>query len=140
MGCSLPGAVAAALVDPNRAIVAAMGDGGFLMNSQELETAKRLGLGFICLVFNDNNYGLITWKQQMHGGEPVGTALTNPDFKKYAESFGIPGYRPGTVAELRKVLTDAVKSRKLCLVEVPIDTSVNLELSKKLKGLAPAEE
>jgi len=139
MGIALPGAVAAALENPKRRIVAAMGDGGFLMNSQELETAKRLGAAFTVLVFNDNDYGLISWKQQRSHSHATGTRLTNPDFKRYAESFGIPGYQPRTLTELRQQLKEAVTSRKLCLVEVPIDQSVNFELVKKLEKHAKSQ-
>jgi len=120
MGFALPGAVAAALVDPGRRIVAAMGDGGFLMNSQELETAQRLGVAFTVLIFNDNEYGLISWKQRMSHGHAIGTKLTNPDFKRYAESFGIKGYSPRTLAELKGQLREAVASKALCVVDVPV--------------------
>ncbi len=129
MGIALPGAVAAALHDPSRRIVAAMGDGGFLMNSQELETAKRLGLAFTTIIFNDNDYGLISWKQQMARGQSTGTRLTNPDFKRYAESFGITGYQPTTLAQLKHQLQQAVSSHELSVVAIPIDTSVNERLA-----------
>ena len=102
-----------------------MGDGGFLMNSQELETAKRLGVAFTSIIFNDNDYGLISWKQQVSHGRATGTRLTNPDFKAYAESFGIRGYRPTTLSELRTQLREAVRSRELCLMEIPVDPRVN---------------
>jgi len=134
MGIALPGAVAAKLARPAKHVVAAMGDGGFLMNSQEIETAKRLGLGCTFIVFNDNDYGLISWKQTGHTGRSFGTRLTNPDFKKYAESFGITGYAPRTAPQLREMLKQAIISDELCLVEVPIDTAVNQELSKKLES------
>ena len=134
MGFALPGAVAAALYDPGRRVVAAMGDGGFLMNSQELETAKRLGLSFTVIVFNDNDYGLISWKQQVGRGRSVGTRLTNPDFKAYAESFGIKGYRPKDLSELRSQLKKAVAAGELCVVEIPVDPSVNFKLIDKLKA------
>ena len=134
MGIALPGGIAAALHNPKRRIVAAMGDGGFMMNSQELETAKRLGVGFTVLVFNDNDYGLISWKQQMSHGSTTGTRLTNPDFKKYAESFGIKGYQPKTLDELRTQLRAAVTSGELNVMEIPIDVSVNVDLIKKLKA------
>jgi acetolactate synthase-1/2/3 large subunit len=133
MGFALPGAVAAALHSPGRRIVAAMGDGGFLMNSQELETAKRLNVGFTVIIFNDNDYGLISWKQQMSRGKSTGTKISNPDFKAYAESFGIKGYRPGTVSELTEQLKKSLNSKELCVFEIPIDVSVNAELIKKLK-------
>lgn len=134
MGIALPGAVAAALHSPQRRIVAAMGDGGFMMNSQELETAKRLGLGFVVIVFNDNDYGLISWKQQMSRGSSTGTKLTNPDFKAFAESFGIKGYKPSNVQQLTTQLGAALQQRELCLFEIPIDTAVNTELIRKSKN------
>lgn len=113
--------------------MAMMGDGGFMMNSQEIETAQRLGVAFTIIVFNDNDYGLISWKQQSHARRSFGTRLTNPDFKKYAESFGIKGYRPSNLRELRSCLTETISGQKLCLVEIPIETSVNYELSEKLE-------
>ena len=133
MGISLPGAIAASLIDPDRQIVAAMGDGGFLMNAQELETAKRLGVNFTVVVFNDNDYGLISWKQQMATGKSVSTRIGNPDIKAFTESFGIKGYRPDTVPELQDVLKEAIISKELCVVEVPIHPGVNIELVQKLK-------
>jgi acetolactate synthase-1/2/3 large subunit len=133
MGIALPGGIAAALAAPNRAIIAAMGDGGFLMNSQELETAKRLGVGYTVVVFNDNDYGLISWKQDMSRGRSTGTRIGNPDFKAYAESFGIPAYRPGSVEELRKALGESILSRTLRLIEISVDSSVNRALVAKLE-------
>jgi len=133
MGIALPGAVAAALHSPDRRIVAAMGDGGFLMNSQELETAKRLNLGFTVIIFNDNDYGLISWKQQMSRSRSTGTKITNPDFKAYAESFGIKSYRPSGVRELTEKLMRSLSLKELCVFEIPIDVSVNQELIKKLE-------
>jgi acetolactate synthase-1/2/3 large subunit len=133
MGIALPGGIAAALVDPARPVVAAMGDGGFLMNSQELETARRLGTAFVGLVLNDDDYGLISWKQTMSRGRSFGTRIGNPDFKKYAESFGLRAWRPTSVAELRAQLREAVALREPCLVEVPVDASVNAELVAKLE-------
>lgn len=132
MGISLPGAIAASLIDPKRQVVAAMGDGGFLMNSQELETAVRLGARFTTVVFNDFDYGLVSWKQYLSRGKSVCTAIGNPDFKAYAESFGIKGYRPENLSELRSQLKTALTSRELCLVEVRVDTGVNNEIVEKL--------
>jgi acetolactate synthase-1/2/3 large subunit len=132
MGIALPGAVAAALYSPQRRIVAAMGDGGFMMNSQELETAKRLKVGFTTIIFNDNDYGLISWKQNMSRGHSTGTKLTNPDFKAYAESFGIKGYCPKTLSQLKQQLKKAIESRELCVFEIKVDPRVNQELIKKL--------
>jgi len=132
MGIALPGAIAASLVEPKRQIVAAMGDGGFLMNSQELETAKRLGVKFTVVIFNDNDFGLISWKQRLSRGRSVYTNVSNPDFKAYAESFGIKAYQPGTVAELKEQLLEALGSGRLSLVEIPIENRVNDELVEKL--------
>lgn len=132
MGIALPGAIAASLIDPRRQIVAVMGDGGFLMNSQELETAKRLGTGFTVVILNDNDYGLISWKQRMSRGRSVFTTISNPDFKSYAESFGIEAARPKTVAELEQRLRDAIPSNKLNVLEIPIDNRCNDELIDKL--------
>ena len=134
MGIALPGAVAAALYSPGRRIVAVMGDGGFLMNSQELETAKRLGLAFTVLILNDNDYGLISWKQQMSHGRSMGTKITNPDFKAYAESFGIKGYRPTTLPALKEQLAHALAGG-LNVFDIPVDTRVNNELIRKLKAM-----
>jgi len=139
MGIALPGAVAAALHSPGRRIVAAMGDGGFLMNSQELETAKRLNLGFTVIIFNDNDYGLISWKQQMSRGTSTGTKITNPDFKAYTESFGIKGYRPGNARELTEQLKQSLDLKELSVFEIPIDVSVNQELIRKLDAPRKAE-
>ncbi|MFQ5677260.1 MAG: acetolactate synthase large subunit [bacterium] len=133
MGIALPGAIAAALINAKRQVVAAMGDGGFLMNSQELETAKRIGVGFTIVIFNDNDYGLISWKQSMSKGRSVCTKISNPDFKLYAESFGIKGYRPQTLAELKEQLQTAITSNELSVVEVAVDASVNNALVEKLK-------
>jgi len=137
MGIALPGGIAAALQNPNRRVVAVMGDGGFMMNSQELETAKRLGAAFTVIIFNDNDYGLISWKQQMSHGRSTGTRLTNPDFKKYAESFGIRAFQPRTLQELREQLPVAVGCGELCVVEIQTDQSVNTELIQKLKAERP---
>lgn len=134
MGIALPGAIAAALHQPNRRIVAAMGDGGFMMNSQELETAKRLGVAFTVIIFNDNDYGLISWKQEMARGRSTGTRLSNPDFKAYAESFGIKGYQPRTAAQLKSQLREAIFSGELCVVEIAVDPRVNHELIRKLES------
>ncbi|MBN1653117.1 MAG: acetolactate synthase large subunit [Deltaproteobacteria bacterium] len=134
MGIALPGAIAASLIDPNRQVVAAMGDGGFLFNSQELETAKRLGVAFTVIIFNDEDYGMISWKQKLSRGESVSTKITNPDFKAYAESFGIPAYRPRNLAQLREQLMSSIRSRKLSVIEVRVDPKVNHQLVQELDG------
>jgi acetolactate synthase-1/2/3 large subunit len=120
MGISVPGAVSADLViDEN--VVAVTGDGGFMMNGAELETATRLDLGFTVIVFNDNDYGLISEKQENHTGESFGTRLTNPDFVAFAESFGIDAYRPESWDEVDDVLEETVPSDDLNLVEIRLE-------------------
>lgn len=133
MGIALPGGVAAALQSPGRPIVAAMGDGGALMNIQELETAKRLGVPLVIVVFNDNDYGLISWKQRMHRERAVSTKIDNPDFAALAASFGIRGERPRSVGDFRSVLKSALKENGPCLIELPVNPDVNMELVNKLK-------
>ncbi|MEW5924215.1 MAG: thiamine pyrophosphate-dependent enzyme, partial [Candidatus Zixiibacteriota bacterium] len=134
MGIALPGGIAAKLAHPDRQVVAIMGDGGFMMNSQEIETARRIGVGFTMIVLNDNDYGLISWKQKSHTGRSTATALTNPDFARYAESFGIKGYCPLTLAEMESNLKEAITGQQLALVEIPIQPSVNYELTQKLNS------
>ncbi len=134
MGISLPGGIAASLADPERQVVALMGDGGFLMNSQELETAKRLGVNLTVVIVNDDDFGLISWKQRMSRGRSVCTKIGNPDFKAYTESFGIEGYRPESLGELKGQLEKSIRGRGLSVVEVRVDAGVNNELVDKLKG------
>jgi acetolactate synthase-1/2/3 large subunit len=133
MGIALPGAVAASLAHPERQIVAVTGDGGFMMNSQELETAKRIGANFTVVILNDNDYGLISWKQIISRGRSVFTKIGNPDFMRYAESFGIPAHRPTNVSELEDRLGQSFASNRLTLIEVPVEACVNSELVNKLK-------
>ena len=119
MGIAVPGGLAADLaVDVN--VVAATGDGGFLMNAAEIETATRMGCSFTILLFNDNDYGLISEKQVAHTGESFGTELTNPDFVAFAESFGIESYRPESPDELRASLRAAIDG-EMSLIEVPVE-------------------
>jgi acetolactate synthase I/II/III large subunit len=138
MGFALPGAVAAKFAVPERNVVCAMGDGGFLMNVQEIETATRLGLSFTILVFNDNDYGLIRWKQEASTGKSFGTGLTNPDFLKLADAFGIKGYAPKTEADLREAIQNSIHGKGVSLIAVDIDPAVNLKLSRKLDTRAGA--
>ncbi|MBI2638353.1 acetolactate synthase large subunit [Candidatus Peregrinibacteria bacterium] len=135
MGISLPGALAAKLVHPDRNVVAVCGDGSFLMNSQELETAKRLGLAFVVIIFNDGKYGMIEWKQVNQFGKPFGMSFGNPDFVKYAESFGCIGMRVKKTKELLPMLKEAVKIKNVVIVDVPVDYTENFELSNRLGKL-----
>ena len=136
MGMAVPGAVAAKLVHPNRRVVAVTDDGGFLMNSQELETAARLETPFVVLVFNDRSYGLIRWKQMQQFDRPAFVDFHNPDFVKYAESFGATGYRIETADELAPALRTALSSNILTIIDCPVDASENLRLSQRLGELA----
>ncbi len=135
MGIALPGAIAAKLVYPEKKVLALVGDGGFLMNVQELETACRLGTRFVCLIFNDGGYGLIDWKQIREFGKPFGTSFNNPDFVKLAESFGAKGYRIGKAKELIPVLEEAFSQAVPSIIDCPVDYSENLKLTQKLGNL-----
>ncbi len=135
MGISLPGAIAAKLVHPHRRVVALCGDGGFLMNSQELETAKRIGANVTVVVWRDNGYGLIDWKQRNEFGKPFGVEFGNPDLVAYARSFGIEGFRVESAGELRGTLERALAVPGPSLVEVPIDYRENLRLTERLGAL-----
>ena len=108
MGISLPGAIAAKLVHPDRKVVALCGDGGFLMNSQELETAKRIGANVTVVIWRDDGYGLIDWKQRNEFGRPFAVEFGNPDFVAYAESFGLAGFRPASADDLYPTLMRAL--------------------------------
>jgi acetolactate synthase-1/2/3 large subunit len=110
MGIAIPGAVAAKLVHPNRKVVAATGDGGFMMNCQELETALRVGTPFVTLIFNDGGYGLVEWKQENYFGKGRSSFVHfgNPDFVKFAESMGLKGYRVESATDFVPILKEAL--------------------------------
>ena len=132
MGISLPGAIATKLVHPDKKVVVVCGDGGFMMNSQEIETALRLGLSFVIVIFNDSKYGMIEWKQQIHHNKTYGIEFGNPDFVKYAESFGAKGYRVEKAEDFSKILKKSLNDKTLSIIDVPVDYSENFELMKKL--------
>lgn len=132
MGISVPGAIAASLVHPDRKVVALTGDGAFLMNSQELETAKRIGARITVVVWRDDGYGLIDWKQRNEFGRPFGVGFGNPDLVAYAESFGIPGFRPASSEDLYPTLMRALAVDGPSLVDVPIDYAENVRLTERL--------
>ncbi len=136
MGISVPGAIAAKLVHPDRKVVALCGDGAFLMNSQELETAVRIGANITVVVWRDDGYGLIDWKQRTEFGRPFGVEFGNPDLVRYAESFGIAGFRPESSADLYPTLMRALDTDGPALVDVPIDYAENLRLTERLGALA----
>jgi acetolactate synthase-1/2/3 large subunit len=139
MGISLPGAIAARLVHPDRRVVALCGDGGFLMNSQELETAKRIGANVTVVVWRDDGYGLIDWKQRNEFGRPYAVEFGNPDFVDFARSFGLPGFRPSDAADLYPTLVRALEHDGPSLVEVPIDYRENLRLTERLGALTASD-
>ncbi|MBJ6979542.1 acetolactate synthase large subunit [Luteimonas sp. MC1895] len=121
MGAGLPSAIAARIVHPDRKVVAVCGDGGFMMNSQELETAVRLQLDLVVLVLRDDAYGMIKWKQAHEDFPDYGMDLGNPDFVKYAESYGARGHRPASAAGLLPLLREALATPGVDLIEVPVD-------------------
>lgn len=136
MGIALPGAIAAKLVYPERQVVALVGDGAFLMNSQELETATRLGTAIKVVVWRDNAYGLIDWKQRNEFGRPFGVEFGNPDLVAYAQSFGIAGFRPSSSEDLYPTLMRALEHDGPALVDVPIDYNENIRLTERLGTLS----
>ncbi len=135
MGIGVPGAIAARYTFPDRRAVTVTGDAGFLMNSQELETAMRIGTPIVVLVWNDSEYGLIRWHQLRHFGRPSHIGFNNPDLVKYAESFGAKGYRVEAADELVPVLRQALADETVVVVDCPVDYSENMKLTEKLGEL-----
>ncbi|MFF9391406.1 acetolactate synthase large subunit [Streptomyces griseoluteus] len=135
MGFALPGAIAAKLARPDRRVLAVMGDGSFLMNSQELETAVRERVPLVVLVLADDEYGLITWKMELELGRHSHTRFTNPDLVAYAESFGAHGYRVEAAGELLPVLRQALEKDAVSVIACPVDYSENLRLTDRLGEL-----
>lgn len=125
MGAGLPSAMAAALMYPDKKVLTVCGDGGFMMNSQEMETAVRLGLNLTVLILNDSGYGMIKWKQGAMGHGNFGLDFTNPDFVKYAEAYGANGYRVTKTEELTELLQKTLNTPGVHLIDVPIDYSEN---------------
>lgn len=125
MGAGLPSAMMAAMQYPDRRVMAICGDGGFMMNSQELETAVRLGLNLVVTVLNDSSYGMIRWKQGQAGFEDWGLEFNNPNFVQYANSYGATGHRVERTEDLVVTFEKAFKTGGVHLVEVPVDYSEN---------------
>jgi acetolactate synthase I/II/III large subunit len=128
MGAGLPSAIAAKLVNPNCNLVAISGDGGFMMNSQELETAVRLGMSLTIIILNDNAYGMIKWKQEAMGFENFALDYGNPDFTMYAKSYGARGLKVEKAGQLEIFLRESIMHKGVTLIEVPVDYSQNIEL------------
>jgi acetolactate synthase-1/2/3 large subunit len=135
MGIAIPGAVAAKLVAPDRKIVAVTGDGGFMMNCQELETALRVGTPFVTIIFNDGGYGLIEWKQLNHYGESNFVHFTNPNFVKLAESMGLKGYRVESSTDFIPKLKEALAQDVPAVIDCPVDYRENLRFSQRAGDL-----
>ncbi len=131
MGAGLPSALGAAFVYPDRKIVAICGDGGFMMNSQELETAVRTKRNVTTLILRDDSYGMIRWKQGTAGFEDWGLEFGNPDFVAYAESYGAKGYRVERTDDLLTLLESCLEAGGVNVIEVPIDYAENDSLTRK---------
>jgi acetolactate synthase-1/2/3 large subunit len=135
MGIAVPGAIAAKLAHPERKVVAVTGDAGFLMNSQEIETAMRLHIPIVILIWNDASYGLIEWKQQNEFGRTSHVDFTNPDFVQYAQSFGAHGVRVERTEDLMPVLKQALARDTVTVIDCPVDYRENLKLTETLGQL-----
>ncbi len=134
MGAGLPSALAAKILNPEKKVLAICGDGGFMMNSQELETAIRLGLDLVVLILNDSAYGMIEWKQESLGFKNFGLKFGNPDFVKYAESYGAYGYRVQHTDDFVQLLKSCLNTKGVHVIDVPVDYSENIRvLTKELK-------
>lgn len=128
MGFGVPAAIAAKLVYPQRKVVAVCGDGGFMMTAAELETALRLKTNFVTVIFNDGGYGIIRTRQQKNFGRTIGVDFKNPDFVKFAESFGAEGYRITTATDFKEILEKCLRSDATAVIDVPVDYGENKRL------------
>jgi len=128
MGAGLPSAMAAALLHPERRVLAVCGDGGFMMNSQELETCVRLGLNLTVLILRDDALGMIRWKQEDMGFADYAMTLGNPDFVRYAESYGVRGHRPDSAAAFAPLLADCLAREGVDLIDLQVDYSQNVAI------------
>lgn len=135
MGIGVPGAIAAKLINPDKNVLTITGDGGFMMNSQEIETAVRIGTPFVTLIFNDSNYGLIKWKQIDHYGKSCYVDFTNPDFVKLAESMNAKGYRIEKADDLIPILEEAFKQTVPAVIDCRVDYDENVKLTEHLKKI-----
>ena len=141
MGAGLPSAMMAAMLHPKRRVLAVCGDGGFMMNSQEMETAVRLGLNLVVVILNDSAYGMIRWKQAVDGFQDFGMSFGNPNFVRYAEAYGARGSRVSAVEDLVPILEAAFAGGGVHLVDVPIDYSENTRvLVEELRNRRPDVE
>jgi acetolactate synthase-1/2/3 large subunit len=132
MGFAVPAAIAAKLVHPSLSVVAVSGDGGFVMNAQELETAKRLRTAFVNVIWENGQFGSIEWKQRRRFGRSFGVDFTNPDFVALAEAYGLPGWRIGHADEFSGRLAHALTLDGPSVIVVPIDYSLDVAITAGL--------
>ncbi len=125
MGAGLSSAIAAKLMYPDKKVISVSGDGGFMMNSQELETAVRIGLNLVVIILNDSAYGMIKWKQEGMGFENFGLDYKNPDFVKYAESYGAIGHRPTSDENFKEILSKCLTMDGVHVIDLAVDYSLN---------------
>ena len=135
MAFALPGVIGAKLAKPDRKVLAVCGDGGFMMNAQELETALRECIPFAVLIWQDDSYGLIKWKMDLELGHHSHVDFHNPDFTKFAESFGAKGYSINRADELLPTLKNALSDDTVSVIACPVDYSENIKLTNKLGSL-----
>ncbi len=135
MGIGVPGAIAAKMTYPDKNVLTITGDAGFMMNSQEIETALRHNVAIVIMIWNDSEYGLIKWHQERRFGRTGNISFNNPDFVKYAESFGAKGYRVEKAEDLLPTLQQAFADNTVVVVDVPVDYSENMKLTEKLGKL-----
>jgi len=125
MGAGLPSAMLAKLINPDKKVISVCGDGGFMMNSQELETAVRLGLNMVVIILNDSGYGMIKWKQEGMGFDSFGLDYKNPDFVMYANSYGAIGHRPTSDENFKEVLHNCLNTDGVHVIDLAVDYSLN---------------
>jgi acetolactate synthase-1/2/3 large subunit len=125
MGAGLPSAILAKLIYPEKKVISVCGDGGFMMNSQELETAVRLKLNLVVIILNDSSYGMIKWKQEGMGFDNFGLDFNNPDFVKYADSYNAIGHRPTSDENFREVLSECLETDGVHVLDLAVDYSLN---------------
>ena len=136
MGFALPGAIAASLVHPEQRILAICGDAGFMMNVQEMETAKRLNSNIVVMVWEDKMYGLIAWKQQNQFGTHTDLSFDNPNWLELASAFGWAGHFVDSSSALANTLETAFNEPGPSLIVLPIDYNENMKLTKRLGDIA----
>ena len=136
MGFALPGSIAADIVFPQKKILAICGDAGFMMNVQEMETAKRLNSNIVVMVWEDKAYGLIEWKQQTEFGKHTDLSFDNPDWLKLADAFGWHGHVINNSRDLVAGLEKAFDEEGPSLIVVPIDYRENMKLTERLGNIA----